>query len=160
MLKELIAKYWIVYYIVYVVAVVAAVALQWGKLLTDNDPTFRLAAIFGLSAGLASFLAIVSEVFGRMVLLIPEAVRKLREEGRVKVGRKVGRKVVEGRVKGREEGRVEGRVEGREEGRVEGQVEERSRVEAAIEDLGDSLPPDVIDKLKERLLNPSSDKRK
>ena len=137
MLKELIAKYWIVYYIVYVVAVLAAGALQWGKLLTDDDPTFRLAAIFGLSAGLASFLAIVSEVIGRMVLLIPEAVRKLREEGRVK-----------------------GREEGREEGRVEGQVEERSRVEAAIEDLGDSLPPDVIDKLKERLLNPSSDKRK
>ena len=76
-----------------------------------------------------------------MVLLIPEAVRKLREEGRV-------------------EGREEGRVQGRKEGRVQGREEVRSRLEAVIEDLGDSLPPDVIEKLRERLLNPSSDKRK
>ena len=120
MLKELIEKYWVVYYIVYVIAVVGIVILQWGKLQGDNDPIFRLAAIFGVSAGLASFLAIVSEVFGRMVLLIPQAVKKLKEAGR---------------------------------------DEERSRVEAAIENLGDSMPPDVIERLKERLLGAGSEKR-
>ena len=81
-LKRLIEKYWVVYYIVYVVGVVVIVAMQWGKLQADVDPIFRLAAIFGVSAGIASFLAIVSEVFGRMVLLIPDAVRKLKEAGR------------------------------------------------------------------------------
>ena len=82
MLKRLIEKYWVVYYIVYVVGVVVIVFMQWGKLQADVDPIFRLAAIFGVSAGIASFLAIVSEVFGRMVLLIPEAVRKLKQAGR------------------------------------------------------------------------------
>ena len=81
-IKRLIEKYWVVYYIVYVVGVVVIVAMQWGKLQADVDPIFRLAAIFGVSAGIASFIAIVSEVFGRMVLLIPDAVRKLRKSGR------------------------------------------------------------------------------
>ena len=81
-LKRLIEKYWVVYYIVYVVGVAVIVAMQWGKLQADVDPIFRLAAIFGVSAGIASFLAIVSEVFGSMVLLIPDAVRKLRKSGR------------------------------------------------------------------------------
>ena len=89
-LKRLIEKYWVVYYIVYVVAVVVIVVMQWGKLQADDDAIFRLAAIFGVSAGIASFLAIVSEVFGRMVLLIPQAVRKLKEAGR-KEGRAEGR---------------------------------------------------------------------
>ena len=130
MLKELIEKYWVVYYIVYVVAVVAIVVLQWGKLQADADPIFRLAAIFGVSAGLASFLAIVSEVSGRMVLLIPQAVRKLRESGR---------------------------EEGREEGRLEGREEERARVEEAIRNLDDGLPPEVIEQLRERLLGRHSE---
>ena len=108
MLKRLIEQYWVVYYIVYVVAVVTIVVLQWGKLQADADPIFRLAAIFGVSAGIASFLAIVSEVFGRMVLLIPDAVRKLRASGK---------------------------AEGLEEGLVEGRKEERERMQ---EDFGAS----------------------
>ena len=81
-LKRLIEKYWVVYYIVYVVGVVVIVAMQWGKLQADVDPIFRLAAIFGVSAGIASFIAIVSEVFGRMVLLIPQAVKRLKKAGK------------------------------------------------------------------------------
>ena len=116
-LKGLIEKYWVVYYIVYVVGVLVILTMQWAKLQADIDPVLRLAAIFGLSAGIASFLAIVSEVFGRMVLLIPQAVRKLKEAGR-----------------------------------AEAREEERARMEKAISDLDDSLPAEVIEKLKERLL--------
>ena len=116
-LKGLIEKYWVVYYIVYVVGVLVILTMQWAKLQADTDPVLRLAAIFGLSAGIASFLAIVSEVFGRMVLLIPQAVRKLKEAGR-----------------------------------AEAREEERARMEKAISNLDDSLPAEVIEKLKERLL--------
>ena len=116
-LKGLIEKYWVVYYIVYVVGVLVNLAMQWPKLQADADPVLRLAAIFGLSAGIASFLAIVSEVFGRMVLLIPQAVRKLKEAGR-----------------------------------AEAREEEHARMEKAISNLDDSLPAEVIEKLKERLL--------
>ena len=96
-LKRLIEKYWVVYYIFYVVGVVVIVAMQWKKLQADDDPIIRLAAIFGVSAGIASFLAIVSEVFGRMVLLIPSAVKKLRESGR-KEGLEEGKKIERERV--------------------------------------------------------------
>ncbi len=112
-LKGLIEKYWVVYYIVYVVGVLVILTMQWEKLQVDDDPVLRLAAIFGLLAGIASFLAIVSEVFGRMVLLIPQAVRKLKESGK---------------------------------------KEERARIEKAISDLDDSLPAEVIEKLRERIL--------
>ena len=132
-LKRLIEKYWVVYYIVYVVGVVVIVAMQWQKLQADDDPIFRLAAIFGVSAGIASFLAIVSEVFGRMVLLIPSAVKKLRESAR---------------KEGLEEGRVEGRVEGREE--------ERARIQDILDGLDEGLPPEVVENLKDKFLGPDS----
>lgn len=130
-LKRLIEKYWVVYYIVYVIAVVVIMAMQWQKLQADADPVFRLAAIFGLSAGIASFLAIVSEVFGRMVLLIPQAVKKLKESGR---------------------------SEGKEEGRVEGRDEERARIRGILDRLDDGVPPEVvIEELKDKLSSPDSD---
>ena len=118
MLKQLIEKYWVVYYIVYVIAVVVIVAMQWGKLQADDDPILRLAAIFGVAAGMASFLAIVSEVFGRMVLLIPEAVKKLIAEGR---------------------------------------DEERARIQKILDELDDGLPPEVIEKLKSKILDPDAE---
>ena len=142
-LKNLIEKYWVVYYIVYVVGVVVIVALQWQKLQADVDPIFRLAAIFGVSAGIASFLAIVSEVFGRMVLLIPSAVKRLKDAGR---------------KEGLEEGRVEGRAKGRVEGRVEGREEERIRVQKILNRLDDGLPSEVIERLKSELLDSDLEK--
>ncbi len=61
--------------------------------------------------------AIIAEVSGRMVLLIPKTVKAIIEKGR---------------AEGREEGRAEGREEGREEGQAEGQAEgsrsERDRI--------------------------------
>ena len=127
MLKRLIEQYWVVYYIVYVVAVVTIVVLQWGKLQADPDPIFRLAAIFGVSAGIASFLAILSEVFGRMVLLIPDAVKKLRASGKA-------------------EGLVEGRKEERER--------MRKILEQVGDDVP---PEDVLEKLKSELSGPDSE---
>jgi hypothetical protein len=50
-----------------------------------------LAAIFGLSVGTALMVAILVEVTGRMVLLIPQTIRKIREEGR-KEGREEGQR--------------------------------------------------------------------
>ena len=65
--------------------------------------------------------AIIAEVSGRMVLLIPKTVKAIIEKGRAE-----GRE--EGRAEGREEGREEGRAEGREEGQAEGSRSERDRI--------------------------------
>lgn len=129
-LKRLIEKYWVVYYIVYVVGVVVILAMQWQKLQADVDPIFRLAAIFGVSAGSASLLAIVSEVIGRMVLLIPSAVKKLKEAGR---------------------------KEGLEEGRVEGRDAERARIQEVLDGLDEGEPSEVIEKLRGKLLSSDSE---
>ena len=50
-----------------------------------------MAAIFGASAGFALLVVIILEVTGRMVLLIPAAVKKLKDEGREE-GRREGRR--------------------------------------------------------------------
>ena len=47
-----------------------------------TDYIHILAAIFGASAGIALLFAIAAEVIGRMVLLIPQAVKKIMEKGR------------------------------------------------------------------------------
>ncbi len=92
-LRKALGKYWVLYYLCYVVSVVVLVWWYWDDLLRGDDPLFRLAAIFGVSAGIASFIAISVELIGRMVLLIPAAVRTIREQGRQ-----------EGREEGLEEG--------------------------------------------------------
>jgi hypothetical protein len=51
-------------------------------LRTGENWVYLLAAIFGVAAGAASAVAIVVEVGGRMVLLIPAAVKKIMEQGR------------------------------------------------------------------------------
>ena len=48
-----------------------------------NTRIFLLAAIFGTAVGVALALAILAEIGGRIVLLIPAAVRKLKREGRL-----------------------------------------------------------------------------
>jgi hypothetical protein len=90
-------KYWVSYYIVYLVSAVFLLwrhreAIRWD----DESYLYLLAAIFGLSVGTALMVAILVEVTGRMVLLIPEAIKKIME-------------------KGREEGRREGLQEGQRE---------------------------------------------
>ncbi len=134
--KSAAERYWVIYYLVYLGAAGAGLWYYWPRLLwywrqplLHNDSIYLLAAIFGTAVGIALAVAIILEVSGRMVLLIPAAVRKIKAQGREE-----GRE--EGLVEGREEGLVEGRREGLVEGRQEGLVEERQRIGQALAELG------------------------
>ena len=67
--------YWIIYYLVYVVSVIVLLALNWRN-FTVESYVYLLAAIFGVSLGVALFVAIVSEGIGYMVLLIPRRIKE------------------------------------------------------------------------------------
>ena len=82
-------RYWIIYYLVYLAVSGAGLWYYWPRLLwywrqpvMENDSVDLLAAIFGAAVGIALGVAILLEVGGRMVLLIPAAVKKLKAEGR------------------------------------------------------------------------------
>lgn len=82
-------RYWIIYYLVYLAVSGAGLWYYWPRLLwywrqpvMENDSVYLLAAIFGAAVGIALGVAILLEVGGRMVLLIPAAVKKLKAEGR------------------------------------------------------------------------------
>ena len=82
-------RYWIIYYLVYLGLAGAGLWYYWPRLLwywrqpvMQNDSVYLLAAIFGTAAGIALGVAILLEVGGRMVLLIPAAVKKIKAEGR------------------------------------------------------------------------------
>lgn len=106
-------KYWVIYYIVFLAVLALLLSRHWGAVnWGDGSYVFLLAAIFGLSAGVALTFTICTELGGRMVLLIPGAINKLKDEGRK-----------EGQAEGRKEGLKEGLKEGRKEGRKEGQEE-------------------------------------
>ena len=150
--KSAAERYWVIYYLVYLAAAGVGLWYYWPRLLwywrqplLQNDSVYLLAAIFGTAVGIALATAIILEVSGRMVLLIPAAVRKIKAQGHAE-GREEGLEegrvegLEEGRVEGREEGLEEGRVEGREEGRVEGRQEgaskERQRIGQVLAELG------------------------
>lgn len=98
-------KYWVIYYIVFLAVLAALLSRHWGAVnWGDGSYVFLLAAIFGLSAGVALTFTICTELGGRMVLLIPGAINKLKDAGRK-----------EGQEEGRKEGLKEGRKEGQEE---------------------------------------------
>ena len=80
-IKRVARNYWAVYYLAYVGGVAAGLWRYWHQLSAD-DGILWLAAIFGASAGSALLVAILLEVTGRMVLLIPAAIKKLKAEGR------------------------------------------------------------------------------
>ena len=88
---------------------------------SGNEDLYTLAAIFGVAAGIALMSAIITEVVGYVVLLIPRRIREIKEEGRAEAH-------AEGRSQGRKEGRSEGRSQGREEGLSQGRMAERERV--------------------------------
>ena len=147
LLRMAVGEYWIVYYLVYVAGVGLGVwlyqhRLHWER-VRDGDGIYLLAAIFGVSVGIALLAAISVEVTGRMVLLIPRAWNKLKEDSR-------------------REGRKEGREAGREEGREEARQESSERLKEAYERFGIevdgvlTLPrtPEV-----ERFLSGESDRR-
>ena len=79
-------KYWIVYYLVYVISIGICVRIFraeiFGTDIQKIERLFLLAAIVGLSAGIAVLAVILVEVTVRMVLLIPSAWRKAKGEGR------------------------------------------------------------------------------
>ncbi len=76
-------KYWVIYYIVFLAVLAALLSRHWGAVnWGDGSYVFLLAAIFGLSAGVALTFTICTELGGRMVLLIPGAINKLKDEGR------------------------------------------------------------------------------
>lgn len=84
--RRAVGEYWIAYYLFYVA--IAALGwwlnrerLQWIQLLRE-DQVYLLAAIFGAAAGIALLAAIILEVTGRMVLLIPKAWNRAKREGR------------------------------------------------------------------------------
>ena len=82
-------RYWVFYYLVYVASSVFGVCWYWERLLR-YDWVLWLAAIFGASVGFALFVAIILEVSGRMVLLIPNAIRKIKAEGRAEERKRIG----------------------------------------------------------------------
>lgn len=124
-LKSIGERYWIAYYLVYVIT--AGVGFWRYRPLQESgkDELYALVAIFALAAGVALLAAILMEVIGRMVLLIPAAWKKIKEQG----------------IK-------EGRVEGRKEGRQEGRQEERKRILNEVTQLGDQVPAEVLEILK------------
>ena len=82
-------RYWIIYYLVYLGVSGAGLwyyrprlRWYWRQPVMENDSVYLLAAIFGAAVGIALGVAILLEVGGRMVLLIPAAVKKLKAEGR------------------------------------------------------------------------------
>ena len=118
--KKLAPKYWLGYYIVYA-ATLVIMTVRYGRLIaegTDPERIFIAAAIFGVSTGVALTAAIASEGVGYLILLIPNRIREISEEGF---------------AKGREAGRDEGRAEGREEGRAEALAEVEARAKAQSE---------------------------
>ena len=88
--KSAAERYWVIYYLVYLAAAGAGLWKYWPRLLwywrqpvLQDDSIYLLAAIFGTAAGIALTTAIILEVSGRMVLLIPATVRKIKAQGRV-----------------------------------------------------------------------------
>ena len=79
--KRVFRNYWLVYYVIYVGGVALGLGRYWHQIAAD-DGILWLAAIFGASAGSALLVAIFLEALGRMVLLIPAAIKKIKEEGR------------------------------------------------------------------------------
>ena len=82
--------YWVAYYLVYALGVAYLTRHFWHELpflrtglgQLDLPQLFILAAIFAVAGGTALFVAIIVEVTGRMVLLIPRAWNRAKAEGR------------------------------------------------------------------------------
>ena len=83
--RRAVGNYWVAYYLVYVAMAawgfwVNRNRLDWSQLWQDD--VYLLAAILGVAAGVALLTAIILEVLGRMVLLIPKAWNRAKREGR------------------------------------------------------------------------------
>ena len=90
-LKSVAERYWAVYYLVYVAGVGLGIWRYRPFSQAGSDELYSLVAVLALAAGAALLVAIIVEVIGRMVLLIPAEIKRLKEEGR-KEGRREGRR--------------------------------------------------------------------
>ncbi len=139
-IKSIAERYWIAYYLVYAIAVGLGIWRYRPLQETGRDELYALVAVFALAAGIALLAAILLEVTGRMVLLIPDAIRKIKEQGREE-----GRKEVQEENRRRiaeERRRIADAIrkikeQGREEGRKEVQEENRRRIADALRQLGE-----------------------
>ena len=122
--KKLAPKYWLGYYVVYALSMVILTA-RYGHLITEGteaEQIFVVAAIFGVSTGVALTSAITAEGVGYLILLIPNRIREIKEEG-----------LKEGRAQGREEGRAEAFAEVRAKSEAEEERRKEGRAEAQSE---------------------------
>ena len=115
-------KYWVIYYIVFLAVLAFLLRRHWHALdWSDETYLFLLAAIFGVSAGAALTVTILSEFGVSIVLLIPSTYKWIKEKGHkegIQEGLAEGRK--EGHAEGLEKGHAEGLVAGLKEGHAEG----------------------------------------
>lgn len=129
-MNRFIEVYWVIYFVGYLIAIGLLLWLYWRDLTQGDKVIYPLSAIFSTAAGAASAFAIIVEVGGRMVLLIPAAVKKLKNEGR-------------------KEGIEQGILQGIEQGIEQGVEQERAqwvewlreREEAAANDRPFDDPP-------------------
>lgn len=81
-MNRFIEVYWVIYFVGYLIAIGLLFWLHWADLTRGDKVIYPLSAIFSTAAGAASAFAIIVEVGGRIVLLIPATVKKLKNEGR------------------------------------------------------------------------------
>ena len=81
-MKQFLDIYWIIYFACYLIAVAVMLWLRWDDLLHGDGRIHLLATVYGAAAGSASAFAILVEIGGRTVLLIPKAVKELIDKGR------------------------------------------------------------------------------
>ena len=127
-IKKLAPKYWLGYYVVYALTMVI-LTLRYGHLITEGseaEQIFVVAAIFGVSTGVALTSAVTAEGVGYLFLLIPNRIREIKEEGRA-----------EGRAEMQEEVFAAGREKGRAEARAESEARAERREERQAEVLTD-----------------------
>ncbi len=165
-IKQAARRYWIIYYLVYTGGVAYSIPSYWRR-LSDDGGLLWLAAIYGVSAGTALLAAIYLEALGRMVLLIPAAIKHYKEQGLeqgLEQGREEGRREERRRIEEELRRAAEPRPEpvaipegslreAREIGRREGREAERQRIIAAFIAQGErdadgtlrvTLPPEVV----------------
>ena len=93
-LKSIAERYWVAYYLVYVAATGIGIWRYRPFNETGRDELFALVAIFALAAGVALLAAILLEVLGPMVLLIPAAIKRLKDQGREEGRREERQRIV------------------------------------------------------------------
>ena len=94
-IRKFIGEYWIIYYLSYPIFAAILLWLHRYSPRWPEDWISLLADILGVALAGAIAFTIFSEVLGKMVLLIPKAVQKIRDEGEA-----------EGRAKGHAEGQA------------------------------------------------------